>query len=332
MFVSVAVPTCNRPDDLDRCLASLAKVAYPQWQIVVIDQSDGDITRQVVEAWQGRLPQLTYMWLAQKNASAARNLAIEYSSGDVLAFIDDDCTVSPDWLARVSEAFDKAPEASLILGAVRAADHDPARAFVPINDVWRERRLRGSMGTLQVSAMGANMSIRLRPGRRLLFDLLLGPGAHFRSSQDGDYAYRVLASGGTVLETPSIVVLHHGARSYASGAATLKVRDYRYGAGAVHAKLLRCGEWIMIIAIAGRLLESIAAIRPLNALRRRPTHVGGLLMFLRGLRDSFQMPVNRQEKVYVLSAQAGRVAQSDPLIRDLSLSAPRILHGRVDDR
>jgi glycosyltransferase involved in cell wall biosynthesis len=332
LFIAVAVPTCNRPDDIARLLASLARVRYPHWELMIIDQSDGDETQLLAAAWGAVIPRIVYRRLEPKNASAARNLAIENTSGDVLAFIDDDCTVHPDWLAQVSDAFDLDPYAGVIFGAVTAADHDPSTAFVPTNDVRRMRRFRGSPGVLQVRAMGASMSIRLRPGQRLHFDLLLGPGARFRGSQDGDYAYRARLAGEIVVETPTVVVTHHGARSYAGGAATLKVRDYLYGAGAAHAKLLRCGEWIIFVAIIGRLVESIAAIRPQNALRHRPTRVGGLLMFLQGLRDGLEMPIDRREKLY-------RVMGPDPALspmrtpsRDISPSRDGFLHGLLAGR
>lgn len=318
LFITVAVPTCNRPDDVAHLLASLARVRYPSWELLLIDQSDGDETRLLAETWAALIPRIVYLQLEEKNASAARNLAIACGFGEVLAFIDDDCTVPPDWLVRVGEAFDHEPRASLIFGAVSAADHDRTTAFVPTNDVRRERRLRGALGTLQLKGMGASMSLRLRPERRLQFDLLLGPGARFRSSQDDDYAYRVLAAGELVMETPNIKVMHHGARSYAGGEARLKVRDYSYGAGAAHAKLLRCGQRIMIVAIIARLVESIGAIRLQNALRHQPTRVGGLLMFLQGLRDGFQMPVDRQARVFDASQRTAPAVRSAP--RDFELS------------
>jgi GT2 family glycosyltransferase len=113
-----------------------------------------------------------------------------------------------------------------------------------------------------------------------------------------DYAYRVLAAGEMIVETPDIVVEHHGAREYAGGKARVKVRDYLYGAGAAEAKLLRCGQLIMVVAIGRRLIKSVSAIRPQNAIRHQPTRVGGLVMYLRGLRDSLRMSIDRQAKVY----------------------------------
>jgi len=298
LFITVAVPTCNRPDDISHLLDSLTRVRYPRWELLLIDQSDGDETRLLAAAWAILIPRIVYLRLDEKNASVARNLAIECSSGDVLAFIDDDCTAPPDWLARVNEAFLGEPEASVIFGALTASEHDPAAVFVPTQKVPRHRRLRGQLGALRVGAMGASMSLRLRRGRHIRFDPLLGPGAQFRSSQDVDYAYRVLAAGEMIVETPNIVVVHHGARPYAGGKARLKVRDYLYGAGAAEAKLLRCGQLIMIVAIIRRLMKSVSAIRPQNAIRHQPTRVGGLVMYLRGLRDSLHMSIDRQAKVY----------------------------------
>jgi glycosyltransferase involved in cell wall biosynthesis len=298
-FITVAIPTCNRPHELDHCLSSLSAVDSSDWRLLVIDQSDNDHSRRVVEAWRGSIPQLEYLRLEDKNASAARNRALDAAANGILAFLDDDCTVRPDWLQTVRTAFEGEPAATLIFGSVVAADHDPAVAFVPSYQPRRVRRLHGSFGKLNVRGMGASMSVRISPGPRPRFDLGLGPGARFRSSQDVDYTFRALASGQIVVETPRIAVIHHGARSYADGPASVKWRDYLYGAGACHAKLLRCGQWIMVATIAGKLARSISAIRPQNALRRRPTRFGLVLMYSRGLLDGLRTPVDRRNRVFL---------------------------------
>jgi glycosyltransferase involved in cell wall biosynthesis len=298
-FITVAIPTCNRPHELDHCLASLSAVESNDWKVLVIDQSDNDHSRRVVEAWSGAMPQLEFLRLHDKNASAARNRAIDAAANGILAFLDDDCTVRPDWLDTVREAFGHEPTATLIFGAVIAADHDPAIAFVPAYQPGRVRRLHGSFGKLHVRGMGASMSLRLSSGTRPRFDLGLGPGARFRSSQDVDYTFRALAAGQVVVETPGIAVIHHGARSYADGPASVKWRDYLYGAGACHAKLLRCGQWTMVATIAGKLARSIGAIRPQNALRHRPTRFGLVLMYSRGLLDGLRAPVDRRNRVFL---------------------------------
>jgi len=130
-FITVAIPTCNRPQDLNRCLSSLSRVESTDWRLLVVDQSDDDRSCRVVEDWKQSIPHLEYLRLADRNASAARNLAIQDVGGGVIAFLDDDCTVTPEWITQVREAFAREPDASLIFGAVVAADHPRAAFFVP---------------------------------------------------------------------------------------------------------------------------------------------------------------------------------------------------------
>jgi glycosyltransferase involved in cell wall biosynthesis len=293
-FISVAIPTCNRPDDVERCLASLARVRYLPWELILVDQSDGDETCSAAAAWGARLPSLVYLRLKEKNASAARNLAIERATGEILAFLDDDCTVDPDWLDRVSEAFAEEKDASLIFGSVIAAEHDPVATFVLVSDVRHPKRLHGVLDAIKMRGIGASMYLRLGPTVPASFDLLLGPGARFRGAQDRDYAFRLLVAGRSLVETPRIVVTHHGARSYVGGAASLKLRDYVYGCAACHAKLLRCGAWNFALPIiVVDLAVMLVSIRPHNILRGRPTNLARIVMYLRGLRDGFRTPVDR---------------------------------------
>jgi glycosyl transferase family 2 len=301
-FITVAIPTCNRPADVTRCLASLAAVRYPSWQVLLIDQSDGDETRFVAQAWEAVIPKIVYLRLETKNASEARNVAIENAAGDILAFVDDDCTVPPDWLHRVTAAFEYQQRASLIFGSVTAAEHDPEAEFVPVNELEQEQRVFRSRDIRRLNAMGANMSVRLESQKPPPFDPLLGPGGRFRSSQDLDYAFRVIASGRTVVVTPRIVVTHHGAHPYAGGAAGAKLRDSLYGVGACHAKLLRCGEWVMAGVIMHNLATSVAAVRPLNPFLGRPTRLGLLLAYVRGLVAGSRIPVDRPTGLFRATA------------------------------
>jgi glycosyltransferase involved in cell wall biosynthesis len=297
-FISVAIPTCNRPGDVERCLASLARVQYPRWELILVDQSDGDETRSLATSWRQLIPNITYLRLKEKNASAARNVAIEHATGDVLAFIDDDCSVEPDWLDRVNRAFIEEPGAQLIFGSVVAAQHDSSAFFVLEAAMRDKAPLRGAADALRVRGMGASMYLRLDSTIPRAFDLLLGPGARFRGAQDQDYAHRLLAEGGTIVQTPRIVVAHHGARPFDGGAASTKLRDYFYGAGACHVKLLRCGDWIMVAVILRWLTLHISEIRPHHALVGEPTHVGRVLSYIRGLRAGFTAPVDRRNRVF----------------------------------
>jgi GT2 family glycosyltransferase len=51
--------------------------------------------------------------LPRSGQSAARNAAAELAEGELLAFIDDDCVPSPDWLAGLAQAHERAPADAL---------------------------------------------------------------------------------------------------------------------------------------------------------------------------------------------------------------------------
>ncbi len=298
MFISVAIPTCNRPNDVAQCLASLARVRYPRWEVLIIDQSDGHETELLAAEWGALIPRIVYLPLNQKNLSAARNLAMEKATGEVLAFIDDDCTVAPDWLDNISDVFEEQPRAKLIFGEVEAGEHDHTAAFVTTAKLRHTGLLHGSLGATRLSGIGASMCLRLGSTQHAPFDLHLGAGSQFRAGEERDYAFRLLAAGGTVAQSPQIVVTHHGARPFAGGVAASQMRSYFYGSGACDAKLMRCGYWGMIAVIATMLAEHLALVRPLNALLRRPTHAGRLLIYLRGLRDGFRAPLDRRSWLF----------------------------------
>jgi glycosyltransferase involved in cell wall biosynthesis len=89
--VSVIIPTHNRKAGLLRNLAHLPS----DLEIIVVDDGSTDGTAEAVE--QIRLTNLTYIKQANSGPSAARNKGIGASSGEFIAFIDDDCIPVSPW-------------------------------------------------------------------------------------------------------------------------------------------------------------------------------------------------------------------------------------------
>jgi GT2 family glycosyltransferase len=104
-LISAVVPTRGRPRYLERCLDALAAADYPprRFEIVVVDDSDGDQIERVAAAVRGRVaprivrPQGT-------GPSAARNAGAFAARAEFIAFTDDDCEPSPRWLSALARA------------------------------------------------------------------------------------------------------------------------------------------------------------------------------------------------------------------------------------
>lgn len=119
--VSILIPTHNRCDILDRTLASLQGLEIPegiQVEAIVVNNLCTDHTDEVVNAWipRSKIP----LRLAQESnigLNNARNRAIREARFDLLAFLDDDVLVNPDWLIGLLRSFNES-DASMIGGRV----------------------------------------------------------------------------------------------------------------------------------------------------------------------------------------------------------------------
>jgi len=107
---SVVVPTFKRPELLDRCLAALVTQKFDPsaYEVIIADDAACAETKRLLEFWSKRVdaPLLRYIPVTQTHGpAAARNCGWRAAWGEVIAFTDDDCIPTPDWLGAGMEAF-----------------------------------------------------------------------------------------------------------------------------------------------------------------------------------------------------------------------------------
>ena len=242
--VSVIVCTRERPETLARCLDSILRLDPPPHEILVVDNAPtSDRTWQLVS----ELPGIRYVTATEPGLSIARNVGIAHSTGDLLAFTDDDVVVHPAWLARLRQAFAD-PEIMAVTGQVLPGRLDTeaqvlfelhwgfGRGYYPIifNQRYMKRHRRWGVPVWGIGA-GANMAIRRRVvGLLGGFDERLGAGAS-GCSEDSEYWYRILANGWKCRYEPTAVV-HHYHREDLEG---LNSQLYYYVRGHVVALLIQ---------------------------------------------------------------------------------------------
>jgi glycosyltransferase involved in cell wall biosynthesis len=114
-FVTVAIPTYNRAERLERCLQTILRLDYPSdaYEVVIADDGSTDDTRTVVDALRSRIerPPVRYVRREHGGLNSARNLALAHSSGDPVCFVDDDEEVPPEWLSAMVDGFLAHPHA-----------------------------------------------------------------------------------------------------------------------------------------------------------------------------------------------------------------------------
>jgi mycofactocin system glycosyltransferase len=110
--VSIVIPVMNRADELRRCLTSLTQLTYPQekLQIIVVDDGSSDASPDVAREF-GAL--LVSSGGVGRGPAAARNVGASAAEGEILAFIDSDCSASPGWLCQLIPAFNDSEMAAV---------------------------------------------------------------------------------------------------------------------------------------------------------------------------------------------------------------------------
>ncbi|NMG06644.1 glycosyltransferase [Brasilonema sp. UFV-L1] len=247
--VSVVVCTRNRPEQLVRCLRSLQKLSPSPQQIIVVDNAPSDdATRQLV----AQMPGIQYVLESRPGLSVARNTGIRHSTGDIIAFTDDDVEVHPDWIARLQQSFEN-PKVMAVTGLVLPGELETEsqvafeKGFGGFNRGYRvltfdsqffeEMKSRG-VPVWYIGA-GANMAFQRQVFERVgYFDERLGAGAS-GCSEDSEFWYRILAEGWFCRYEPTAVVYHY----HRSDLDKLKQQMYQYMRGHVAALLIQFARY-----------------------------------------------------------------------------------------
>ena len=119
--ISVVIPHLNQPAMLARCLASLAVGRKQADEIIVVDNGSAIQPATICMPYAN----VRLLHETTPGPGPARNLGVENSTGEVLAFIDADCLADPEWLA-VAATVMADPDALILGGDVRIAYGDAA--------------------------------------------------------------------------------------------------------------------------------------------------------------------------------------------------------------
>jgi GT2 family glycosyltransferase len=239
--VSVIVPTCDRAEDLRRCLEALsAQASVRPVEIVVVDNRPGrGPAREIARAF----PRVTLIEEPRPGLSYARNAGLVAARGAILITTDDDVVAPPDWIERLVASFSR-PEVIAVTGNVLPLELESesqckfeaygglGKGFdrLEVNGDWFNG-IRGAVPTWRLGAT-ANAAFRasaIRDPAIGLMDEALGAGTPTGCSEDTYFFYRILKAGGTILYEPSVYVWHR----HRTSMADLRAQIYSYSKGHV---------------------------------------------------------------------------------------------------
>src|SRR5581483_3716507 len=107
MKLSVVVPAYNEEKYIGRCLESIIEEAgHDVFEIIVVDNASTDNTAAVAKKYKG----VRVVREDRKGLTRARQAGLMAAKGDLIAYIDADSMVKPDWFHKVRREFEKNPK------------------------------------------------------------------------------------------------------------------------------------------------------------------------------------------------------------------------------
>jgi len=103
MRISLIATVKNEADNANNFLSSLASQSLQPFEVIITDANSSDGTLSILEGWQNKIPNLKVISIMDCSRSAGRNIAIQNSSGEIIAAADFGCSLNTDWLREISE-------------------------------------------------------------------------------------------------------------------------------------------------------------------------------------------------------------------------------------
>ena len=183
-LVSVVVTTYNRPDKLIGSVESVLKQTYDKIEIIVVDDgSKIPIEPLLLDTFGPKVRCITHA--RNFGAPKARNTGIDNSSGEFIAFLDDDDIWAQDKLLKQIQLFEQCDQSvglvysgfSYVNGGVECLRNFP----VLRGDVFKDLLMRNFIGSCSIPLI-----------RRVCFDKVGTFDESFKSFQDWDMWLRIL--------------------------------------------------------------------------------------------------------------------------------------------
>jgi len=117
--ISVIIPTYNRQSTLLRAVESVVKQDYKYFDLWIVDDGSTDQTEDLIKKYIRELKlkvKIYYIKTKNHGVSAARNLGVEKSEGEWIAFLDSDDEWLPGKLTKQMDFVKSYPQISLVHG------------------------------------------------------------------------------------------------------------------------------------------------------------------------------------------------------------------------
>jgi glycosyltransferase involved in cell wall biosynthesis len=219
-LISVVVPTRDRPDHLERCLAALGRqTASDSIEVIVVD--DGSANRAAVDDVVRDRSRVRLVRQAGAGPAAARNSGVRAARGTYICFTDDDCEPRADWVERLAGSLSGG--AAAVAGVTLSGS--PGN---PLNEA--SELIAAALSPPRNGGEGLAFAPSNNLGCRaeLLGDIPFDETFPVAAGEDRDWCARLRAAGHVLVRESAAVVVHRQQLRFDD----FWIQQVRYGRGA----------------------------------------------------------------------------------------------------
>jgi GT2 family glycosyltransferase len=197
-FISVVICSCNGAATIRDTMESLQQLAYPNFEVIVIDDGSTDNMAQIVMEYPVKLTSTP-----NRGLSNARNSGMYEAKGEIIAYLDDDAYPDPQWLHYLAYAYTTSSHAGIGGPNICPVEDGPIAQCVanspggPVHVLVTDE--------IAEHIPGCNMSFR----RKALMEIGGFDPVYRAAGDDVDVCWRIQEAGYTIGFHPSALVWHH---------------------------------------------------------------------------------------------------------------------------
>jgi GT2 family glycosyltransferase len=222
-LVSIIIVNYNGKSYLEKCLFSLNKVTYPQFEIILVDNCSSDDSIDFVKM---HYPSILIIEL-EKNFGFAypNNIGAKNAKGELLLFLNNDTYVEPNFLDYLVNAINTNSKVAVCQSLLLKPDKtvDSSGDFIDTMGISYSSKTKVEKNYEILSAKGACMMIK-----KEIFKKLNGFDEHFFITfEDVDLGWRVWILGYKVIVVSKSVVYHYGGKTIDSLRSEVMFHGYK---------------------------------------------------------------------------------------------------------
>lgn len=178
-LISVMMPTYNNGKYIKQAIESIYAQKYDNIEIIVIDDGSTDNTKELLKQYKD----IKYFYIEHKGISFARNIALENSKGEYIAFCDSDDYWLPEKINTQIQYFKDHPECEIV--------------FTKYENIFENDELKKNKRAMHEKLIENSFKQYLPSTvlRKDLFDRFGAFDENFSGIEDAEFIYRISMKG-----------------------------------------------------------------------------------------------------------------------------------------